>query len=175
MKNETLKVVNSALPKIQDRLKFCFMKKIGILSDTHGRMPAKALDVFKEADAIFHAGDIGSLSIIEALESIGPVYAVSGNMDGSEIRRRFPRKDLIEIGRYCFYLIHEPHLLDIEPATAGVHCVVFGHTHVPFKEERDGVLFINPGSASLPGYKNPPTVALCSLDRQGIKAEIVSL
>ena len=152
-----------------------WLMKIGILSDTHGRLPAKALDVLKEADAIFHAGDIGSLSVIEALETIGPVHAVSGNMDGNEIRRRFPRKDVIEIDKYCFYLIHEPHLLDIDPATAGVHCVIFGHTHVPFKEERDGVLFINPGSVSLPGYRNPPTLALCSLDLHGIKAEIVSL
>ncbi len=153
----------------------CLVMNIAVLSDTHGNLSEKALDVIKGADSIFHAGDIGSLWIVEALESIAPVFAVSGNMDTTEIRRRFPRKDFIELDGCCFYLIHEPYLLDIDPAAAGVDCVVFGHTHRPLIDERDGVLFVNPGSVSLPGYKNPPTLALLRIDDHKIKPQIVTL
>ena len=149
--------------------------KIGIISDTHGRLAEKVLDVLDGIDVIFHAGDIGSLSVVDALESVAPVFGVCGNMDGIEIAKRFPRRDLVELAGECFYIIHEPYLLDIDPKTAGVDCVIFGHTHIPLIEKRDGVLFINPGSASVPKYKNPPTVAVCEIKEGSLKPSILSL
>ncbi len=149
--------------------------KIAIISDTHGHIEDRVLEVFRGAEAIFHAGDIGSFRVIEVLSSIAPVYGVSGNMDGMEIRRRFPAKDLVEFGGHSFYLIHEPRLLDIDPGAAGVDSVIFGHTHSPLIERRDGVLFINPGSASLPRYKRPPTVICCEMEGGRLVPSLITL
>ncbi len=148
--------------------------KIGILSDTHGRLPSRVLDLFDDVDLIFHAGDIGSLEVIEALESLAPVHAVSGNMDGGTISRRFPRKDMIEAGKMCFYLVHEPYNIDIDPVAASVNCVIFGHTHQVTIEEKGSVLFLNPGSVCLP-RRGPATVIKCLLSGNRLKPEIMTL
>ncbi len=149
--------------------------KIGIISDTHGRLSDKCKDIFKQVDVIFHAGDIGSLSVIEELEQIAPVYAVCGNMDFGEIAKKYPRTDLIEINNLYFFLMHEPFRLNIDPKAAGVNCVIFGHTHIPEVQEKDGIFYINPGSASLPKWGRNPTVALCDIKGRDIKVDIVEL
>ncbi len=149
--------------------------KIGIISDTHGRLSDKVLELFKGAEAIFHAGDIGSPKVIEALEELAPVYAVSGNMDFGTLAERFPRKDYIELDGLFFHIMHEPYLLDIDPAAAGIDCVIFGHTHEPFCQERQGVLFINPGSATFPKRGNSPSVACCNIKDKKITPVIYTL
>jgi len=149
--------------------------KIGIISDTHGRLSGKVLELFSGVEAIFHAGDIGSPKVIDALEELAPVYAVRGNMDYGPLATRFPRKEFVELDDLFFHIIHEPHLLDIDPAAAGIDCVIFGHTHEPYCKEKDGVLFINPGSASLPRYGQSPSVACCTIDGKIITPKIYPL
>ncbi len=150
--------------------------KIGIISDTHGNLPEKALELFKGVDAILHAGDIGSTSVIGELEQIAKVFAVAGNMDGAVIRQHFPRKDFIDLDIISLYLIHEPYLLDIEPKAAGIDMVVFGHTHTPYIEKKDGVLFLNPGSVSMPRLGEKPSVMLCDIDEnKNVQPKIIYL
>ena len=149
--------------------------KIGVISDTHGVLPEGVLDLFQGADAILHAGDIGPLEIVKELEAAAPVRAVCGNMDYGKVARLYPRTDMFELGGLYFYLMHEPYLLDIDPRAAGVSCVVFGHTHIPTAEEKDGVLFFNPGSASRPKWGRAPTVGMLEIEGGRLKAEIIEL
>ena len=149
--------------------------KIGIISDTHGSLPQKVLTLFKGVKAIFHAGDIGSFSVIEDLADIAPVYAVAGNMDRGALAKRFPKTDLIELNDFCVYMIHELYLLDIDPATAGVNCVIFGHTHTPHIEEKGGVLFVNPGSASIPRFGQSPSVMVCHVKGKDLHPTLLKL
>lgn len=143
--------------------------KIGIISDTHGSLPQKVFGLFEGVKAIFHAGDIGSFSVIEDLADIAPVYAVAGNMDRGALAKRFPKTDLIEIDDFCIYMVHEPYLLDIDPVAAGINCVIFGHTHAAHIEKKEGVLFLNPGSASIPRFGQRPSVMVCHMDGKDIR------
>ncbi len=147
--------------------------KIGVLSDTHGIIPDTCLEILKDVKLLIHAGDIGGLGVIERLRELADVKAVCGNMDSGALCKRFPRTYLFEIKGKYFYLMHEPYLLDIDPKAAGVDCVIYGHTHIPKIEERDGVLYLNPGSVGVPKLGLGPTVALLEITEDKINAKIV--
>ncbi len=149
--------------------------KIGIISDTHGKLHNKCKDIFCGVNAIFHAGDIGSISVINALKEIAPVYAVSGNMDFGEIAKMFPKTDLIEINNFYFFLMHEPFRLDIDPEAAGVNCIIYGHTHLPEIKKINGIFYVNPGSATFPKWGQKPTVALCDIQQEDMEINIIEL
>jgi len=129
--------------------------KIGVLSDTHMDSPTPLFERvvrhhFRNADMILHAGDIHSLSVLEALNG-WEVHAVSGNCDPPEIREKFPREEIITIDKFRIGLIHGWGVpLGIRKRVAGcfegVDCIVFGHSHWAMNCQRDGVLFFNPGS-----------------------------
>jgi hypothetical protein len=101
-------------------------------------------------DAIIHAGDIEESGHLAALKAIAPVTAVRGNMDRDKALRRLPNSAMVDIGGAVFYVLHILGDLDLDPAAAGFQAVVFGHTHRPMIEQRKGVWFLNPGSATLP-------------------------
>ena len=117
---------------------------IGVISDTHGYFDSHLTDVFRDVERILHAGDIGSLEVIERLEAIAPVVAVHGNMDKPDVAARFPADATIEVEGLRIYLLHRPQ--DAQPGE-GVHVVVQGHTHRSRIEEKDGILYVNPGPA----------------------------
>ncbi|MFA5075717.1 MAG: metallophosphoesterase family protein [Candidatus Babeliales bacterium] len=135
------------------------MTRIGVISDTHmefdtAAFPKKILDDFKNVDMIIHAGDLGSLKVLELLKSACKnVYAVRGNMDPHTVAGKLPEKEIIKVGRYKIGVTHgigaPARLLDLVKEKFKddpVDVVVFGHSHQPFNEKIGGVLFFNPGS-----------------------------
>lgn len=148
---------------------------IGVISDTHGKMDPKVSGVFQGVDHIIHAGDVCGLDIIPKLRKIAPVTAVKGNMDSGDLGIRLKATETIKFGRALVYVLHISHMLDIEPDKDGFNVIITGHTHVPQIETKNKVLYLNPGSATLPRHQNLPSVALLSIDGQDISAEIIKL
>lgn len=148
---------------------------IGVISDTHGHLAAEILRIFSGVDMILHAGDIDSAKPLRALEGVAPVVAVQGNMDRGSWTRHLNQTELIEIGQTGIYLIHDLYHLDIDPGSIGVKAVVHGHTHRAKIHEREGVLFINPGSASLPRIGASPSIGLLSIRNNSLTPRIVYL
>jgi putative phosphoesterase len=148
---------------------------IGIISDTHGRLPQSVSNIFKNTDLIIHAGDIGDPEIINALKKIAPTRAVQGNMDMGQWARQLPRNETIKINDKGVYIIHDVGHLDIDAENDHYHVVIHGHTHRPQVEKQQGILFVNPGSAVHPSYGYPPSVALLEIKGDAIKARLIKL
>jgi len=148
---------------------------IGIISDTHGRLPQSVSKVFKKTDLIIHAGDIGDPQIIETLEKIAPTRAVRGNMDMGQWAGQLPRNETVKINHKGLYVIHDVYHLDINAKTGTYHVVIYGHTHRPQVEKQKGILYVNPGSAVQPRHGYPPSVALLEIKGDAIKARLIDL
>jgi len=124
-------------------------------------------------DAIIHAGDIGKREVLEALEAIAPVTAIRGNVD--RWATEMPDTEVVEIeGRYL-YVLHDVKALDLDPLAAGFDAVISGHSHRPQVEERDGVLYLNPGSAGPRRFKLPVALALLEVSADRLAPRIVEL
>jgi putative phosphoesterase len=148
--------------------------QIGILSDTHGLLRPEAIEALQGSDHILHAGDVGNIEILEALQRIAPVTAIRGNIDVHGPCAELPATEAIELGGHLFYLVHSLHDLDINPKQAGVSCVVTGHSHKPLIEEQGSILYLNPGSAGPRRFGLPVTLAsLTVTDR--LTAELIPL
>ena len=148
---------------------------IGIISDTHGRLPQSISKVFKKTDLIIHAGDIGDPNIIAALEKIAPTRAVRGNMDVGKWARQLQQTETIEINCKRLHVIHDVCNLDINAQSDTYHVVICGHTHRPQVEKQQGILYVNPGSAIQPRFGYPPSVALLEINGDSINARLVDL
>jgi putative phosphoesterase len=148
---------------------------IGVISDTHGLIRPEALAALSGSRLILHAGDIGSTSVLDALRSIAPVVAVRGNCDTGAWAQDLPEVEVVEEGAYLIYLLHDLHKLDLDPADAGFRIVVSGHSHKSAHQERNGVLYLNPGSAGPRRFKLPVTVARLRFDATHLGVEIVEL
>lgn len=145
---------------------------VGVISDTHGCLRPAAIKALKSADLIIHAGDVGKPNIIEDLQAIAPVETVRGNMDMDDWAHRLPETKLIEVGSVLLYVIHDVYKIDIKPAKAGVAAVIHGHTHKPSSiEDHNGVLFLNPGSATHPRFNSPASVALLHVNGKSLDAQ----
>ena len=148
---------------------------IGIISDTHGRLPQSVSKAFQKTNLIIHAGDIGGQDIIDSLEKIAPIRAVRGNMDMGQWAGRFQRTDTIKIGDRQLFVIHDVCDLNQQAPSNNSHVVIHGHTHRPQVEKQQGVLFVNPGSAGQPRYGYPPSVALLELNGDTQNARLIDL
>ena len=149
--------------------------RIGVISDTHGHLVPAALEAFKGVDHIIHAGDIGGPEVLDRLSRLAPVTAVRGNMDAGPWASGLNPTEVIEVASLLFYVIHDRVALDLDPATAGFKAVIYGHTHQPASAIQDGVLFLNPGSASLPRRRHPPSVAVVRIQGKRLLPEFVPL
>ncbi len=149
--------------------------KIGVISDTHGKLNPQIPTVFKGVDHIIHAGDICGEDVLENLEKIASVTAVKGNMDFGELSFKLSATETIELGNALVYILHIPHMIDIEPDEKGLNVIITGHTHIPRIETRKNVLYLNPGSATFPKQQSSPTVAFLHIDGTKINAEIIEL
>ena len=138
---------------------------LGLISDTHGLMREEALRALQGSDLIIHAGDVGRPEILDALRTIAPVVAVKGNIDQAPWASALPAIAVAEAGGARIYVLHNVHDLDLDPAAAGFHIVVSGHSHQPGSTVRAGVLYINPGSAGPRRFRLPITVARLDLVR----------
>jgi uncharacterized protein len=148
---------------------------IGVISDTHGLLRPEALAALRGSKLIIHAGDVGDPEILEQLAAIAPVTAVRGNVDTGTWARRLAETEVVETGGISIYVLHDLAQLDLKPEAAGFQAVIYGHSHVPKQEERNGVLYFNPGSAGPRRFKLPITVGRLSVDRGKIRAEIVTI
>jgi hypothetical protein len=147
---------------------------IGIISDTHGLMRPEALAALRGVEHILHAGDVGDISILDALRKIAPVTAIRGNVDTSGGCAELPATDVVELGDKLFYLVHSLHDLDIDPVAAGVAMVVSGHSHKASVKVRRGVVFFNPGSAGPRRFSLPVTVGFVTV-KDGVEASVMEL
>lgn len=149
--------------------------RIGLISDTHGLLRPEALAFLHGCEHIVHGGDIGDTAILEALAAIAPLTAVRGNNDRDAWAEAVPETALIELGGVRLYAIHDLAQLDIDPVAAGVRVVVSGHSHRPRAEERDGVLYLNPGSAGPRRFRLPISAAELKIDGGVVTPRIVEL
>jgi len=125
-------------------------------------MREEALRALQGSDQIIHAGDVGRPEILDALRGIAPVVAVRGNIDKGPWASVLPATAVAEAGDARIYVLHDIHDLDLDPAAAGFAIVVSGHSHKASREERAGVLYLNPGSAGPRRFRLP--IALARLD-----------
>jgi putative phosphoesterase len=150
-------------------------KTIGVISDTHGLLRPQSLRALEGSDLIIHAGDVGDPKILDALKMLAPVFAVRGNVDTDEWAQALPENEAIETNSGTIYVLHDVHALDLNPAAAGFHMVVSGHSHKPGNSERDGVLFLNPGSAGPRRFDLPVTVARIDISQEPWNVTFINL
>ena len=149
--------------------------RIGLISDTHDLLRPEALAFLAGSDRIVHAGDICSPGVLEALAAVAPLTAVRGNNDRGAWAARLRESELVDVGGVWLYAIHDLAQLDIDPIAAGVAVVVSGHSHRPLVERRDGVLFVNPGSAGPPRFSLPISVGELTIVDGAASARTVTL
>jgi len=148
---------------------------VGVISDTHGLLRPEALEALAGVEHILHAGDVGNFDFLERLGEIAPVTAIRGNVDVYGDCAELPATEAVELGGCFVYMVHSIDDLDIDPRAAKVDVVVYGHSHQASAVEREGVLYLNPGSAGPRRFSLPVTVALLRLDDGKATAEIVEL
>lgn len=148
---------------------------LGVLSDTHGLLRDETLDALADCSLILHAGDIGDPSVLQRLEDIAPVVAVRGNTDMSPWSRHISHSELVEFQGFSFYLLHDLMDLDLDPQAARLNAVISGHTHRPLIEDRQGILFLNPGSAGPRRGSLPICLARVRVSVEGLQPEICEL
>jgi uncharacterized protein len=149
--------------------------RIGVISDTHGLLRPEAVEALRGSDRILHAGDIGAPEILEALAQIAPVTAVRGNVDTATWARSLPETEVVEAGGVSIYILHDLGQLDLKPEAAGFRIVVYGHSHRPKIEEKNGVLYFNPGSAGPRRFNLPVSVGKLRIGAGKVRAELVEL
>ena len=149
--------------------------RVGLISDTHGLVRDEALEALTGCRHIIHAGDIVEPDILERLRRIAPVTAVRGNNDRGPWADALPEYEVVEFGAVSVYVRHNQAELDIDPGAAGFRVCVFGHSHKPLVESRDGVLFVNPGSAGPRRFKLPIAVGELLISDDRVNARIIEL
>jgi uncharacterized protein len=151
------------------------MIRVGLISDTHGLLRPEAKAFLQGSDRIVHAGDIGNSGILEELSAIAPVAAVRGNNDRGSWAQELRETEFLRVGELFVYVVHDLAKLDIDPIAARVRVVVSGHSHQPVVEERDGVLYVNPGSAGPRRFKLPSAVGELTVAGRSVSARTVVL
>jgi putative phosphoesterase len=151
------------------------VRRIGVISDTHGLVPPGVAAVFNGLDLILHAGDLDTPEVLRQLERLAPVVAVRGNMDRGAWAKRLPMAETVDCDGVAIHVRHILSDLDLDPSAAGFGVVVSGHTHRPEQRRSGGVLFLNPGSASMPRGGTQPSVAVLTVSGQRIEARFVDL
>ena len=151
------------------------IRTVGLISDTHGLLRQEALRALEGSDLIIHAGDVGDPKILEELRRLAPVVAVRGNIDTDAWSNALPETAVAEAGPELIYVLHDIGKLDIKAPAAGIALVVSGHSHKPSCAEREGVIYLNPGSAGPRRFDLPVTVARVDLRQKPWKVEFLEL
>lgn len=161
------------------------MKRIGLLSDTHGYLDPKVLHYFKDCDEVWHAGDIGTLDVLEELEAFKPTRAVYGNIDGTEIRAATAEDLIWDCERMQVLMTHiggypgryNARVRDLlEKHQPGLY--ICGHSHIlkVIPDKKRGLLHINPGAAGKHGFHKVKTIVRFAVHEGKIRdAEVIEL
>ena len=129
--------------------------RIGLISDTHNLLRPEVLAYLRGSDHILHAGDICGDAVLQELARIAPLTAVRGNNDHGGWAERLQEREHVRLGGVTILVVHDLADLRRAPDTGGAVVVVTGHSHKPVVEERNGVLYVNPGSAGPRRFKLP--------------------
>ncbi len=151
------------------------MLRIGLIADTHGLLRPEALAALQGVDHLIHAGDIGGPQILAELERIAPLSVVRGNNDAEAWADGIPESLTLRFGAISLYVLHDLKQLAIDPKAEGIDVVIAGHSHKPLHDVRDGVLYLNPGSAGPRRFKLPISVALLHIDGDAARVELITL
>ena len=146
--------------------------KLAILSDTHGLLRPEVLEQLSTADAILHGGDINKQSIVDQLSQYAPLYVVRGNND-KEWAEAIPHDLTVTLEGVTFYLVHNRK--EVPKDLSGVDVVVFGHSHKYLQEEKDGVLWLNPGSCGPRRFHQEITMMMAELTGGTLRVEKISI
>jgi putative phosphoesterase len=140
---------------------------VGVIADTHGLLRPEVLELFTGVSMIIHAGDVGTPDVLTTLKEIAPVRAVRGNVDKGAWAEALPETEIVECNGSFIYLLHDRKTLDLDPRAAGMQVVISGHSHRPDESRKNGVLYLNPGSAGPRRFKLPITAALLRIEESG--------
>lgn len=146
--------------------------KIAILSDTHGLLRPQVVEHLKNADAILHGGDINRQSIVDELRRYAPLYIVRGNND-KEWAEAIPLDLTVTLGGVTFYMVHNKK--EVAADLTGVDVVVFGHSHRYLQEDKDGVLWLNPGSCGPRRFHQEITMMMAEVTDGKIAVERITI
>lgn len=146
--------------------------KIAILSDTHGLLRPQVVEHLKNADAILHGGDINRQSIVDELRQCAPLYIVRGNND-KEWAEAIPHDLTVTLGGVTFYMVHNKK--EAAADLTGVDVVVFGHSHKYLQEDKDGVLWLNPGSCGPRRFHQEITMMMAEVTDGKITVEKITI
>ncbi len=147
--------------------------RIGVISDTHGLVRPEAPEALRGSDLIIHAGDVGAPEVLERLGSLATVAAVRGNVDGGAWADELPEEKTIEVAGVRIHVIHNIKALDAVPG--GCRMVISGHSHKPSVQRRDGIIYLNPGSAGPGRFTLPVAVATIRVNARSLRPELVEL
>jgi putative phosphoesterase len=149
--------------------------RIGVIADTHGLLRPEAVKALNGVELIIHAGDIDDPRILRKLGRLAPVYAVRGNTDRGAWAAKLPLTLVVEVGGVQLYVLHELFCLDLDPAAAGFAAVIYGHSHEPHLERKNGVLYLNPGSAGPRRFTLPVSLVLIRIKGNSLETEYIEL
>lgn len=154
--------------------------RIGLISDTHGRLRSEVFDHFRDVQRILHAGDVGPPDLLVELEAVAPVTAVFGNTDGFPLRSQVPEQAELEMDGQTVVLVHghqlgSPRPDSLREAHPGADVIIYGHTHRPLVEDREGVMVVNPGAAGAARFGIRPSVAILELSNDERAVEFFEL
>jgi uncharacterized protein len=148
---------------------------IGLVSDSHGLVRPQVVEALAGVELIVHAGDVGSEAVLARLRELAPVVAIRGNNDRGTWAEALPATEVVELAGALIHVVHDVGELDLDPAAAGFHAVVSGHSHRPKVERRQGVLYVNPGSIGPRRFSLPVALALLRISEGELEARIVEL
>ena len=146
---------------------------VGLISDTHGLLRERAVAALAGCELIVHAGDVGRPEVLEGLRAIAPLVAVRGNVDAGAWAAGLPETAEAEVAGARIYVLHDLLGLALDPAVRGFQVVVSGHSHKPAESRRDGVLYVNPGSAGPRRFKLPISVARMDASARPCRIEFI--
>ena len=150
-------------------------RSIGVIADTHGLVRPEAVAALRGSEFIIHAGDIGTPEVLEALRRIAPVFAVRGNVDKGAWAESLPETRIVHAGDTSIYVLHNLNDLDLDPTATNVQAIISGHSHRPQMVEKNGVLYLNPGSAGPRRFTLPVAVGQLELVANQLRGTIIRL
>ena len=142
--------------------------KIGVLSDTHGLLRPAVVEVLRSCDCILHGGDVNKPEILDTLRSIAPLYVVRGNND-RELAEGLPQSLTVTLGGIPFFMVHNKK--DVPADLGDARVVVFGRSHKYLEQQRDGRLWLNPGSCGRRRFDQEITMAAVTVDDGALRVE----
>jgi putative phosphoesterase len=150
-------------------------ERVGVISDTHGLLRPGAIEFLRGCSRIIHGGDIGGADLLDELRSLAPLTAVRGNNDVGNWAGCLRHSETIDVDGVRVHAIHDLKKLEIDPRERRIRVIVSGHSHKPSIDERDGILFLNPGSAGPRRFKLPISIGELLIAGGTVTARVIEL